>query len=110
MSTTPIFGIVNAEGSNVNNLILGHPPVPGIMDNVHNHSNVIVLDTTHRQNADAEPNLKEDLWLSTADGRYESTPIPVIVGPYGQARTFYVSTCPHPSLQTLRMEFSACPC
>ncbi|EGO52309.1 hypothetical protein NEUTE1DRAFT_125817 [Neurospora tetrasperma FGSC 2508] len=56
--------------------------------------NVMVLEAmseeTSGRNREAAMGPKEDLWLSTADGRYNSTIIPLRVGEAPQAQIFYV--------------------
>ncbi|KAH7162746.1 hypothetical protein B0J13DRAFT_517999 [Dactylonectria estremocensis] len=57
---------------------------------------VVVLNSTYQQDIDAlnlkeKPlNAAEDLWLTTADGRYSSPPIPIRVGSLQDCQTFYV--------------------
>ncbi|KAH7329316.1 hypothetical protein B0I35DRAFT_404556 [Stachybotrys elegans] len=51
----------------------------------------VVLDQDYRmQEAEDRPSLKEDLWMSTVDGRYNSAPIPIRVGQGQLMETFYV--------------------
>ncbi|KAM5365034.1 hypothetical protein ACJZ2D_011229 [Fusarium nematophilum] len=52
---------------------------------------VVVLDRDYREgNGEKQPSATEDLWLSSADGRYSSPPIPIRVGPLSSIQTFYV--------------------
>ncbi|KAK3397612.1 hypothetical protein B0T20DRAFT_438724 [Sordaria brevicollis] len=55
---------------------------------------VMVLESmpeeSNSRNREAILNPKEDLWLSTADGRYNSTMIPLLVGEAPRVQTFYV--------------------
>ena len=60
---------------------LTHPRQPG---------DVIVLDTLFNDDDERKENLKEDLWLSTVDGRFGSMPIPIRVGLFERSQTFYV--------------------
>ncbi|KEY67639.1 hypothetical protein S7711_07837 [Stachybotrys chartarum IBT 7711] len=51
----------------------------------------VVLNTNHLQpKQESKLSLKEDLWLSTVDGRYSSMPMPVHVGEGSARQTFYV--------------------
>ncbi|ORY62209.1 uncharacterized protein BCR38DRAFT_346643 [Pseudomassariella vexata] len=53
---------------------------------------IVVLDSTHEEkNRKASLNPNEDLWLSSADGRYNSPVIPLRVGEaFDHVQTFYV--------------------
>lgn len=56
-----------------------------------NPPGVVVLDRSHREDRkQTQPNPKEDLWLTTVDGRYSSPPIPIRVGQLPNIQTFYV--------------------
>ncbi|KAL7629322.1 hypothetical protein AAE478_000842 [Parahypoxylon ruwenzoriense] len=56
-----------------------------------NHPDVVVLDTMYREEDRIETlDPKEDLWLSSADGRYNSRIIPLRVGAGPDCQTFYV--------------------
>ncbi|KAH8675821.1 hypothetical protein BX600DRAFT_508025 [Xylariales sp. PMI_506] len=56
-----------------------------------NAPGVIVLDSTHDDKGRKEIlNPHEDLWLSSADGRYNSPIVPLQVGVAPNAQTFYV--------------------
>ncbi|RYP23322.1 hypothetical protein DL765_001231 [Monosporascus sp. GIB2] len=52
---------------------------------------VVVLDSTHEEReCKTSLNPKEDLWLTSADGRYNSPIIPLKVGTPPHSETFYV--------------------
>ncbi|KAG5661653.1 hypothetical protein KAF25_005775 [Fusarium avenaceum] len=52
---------------------------------------VIVIEGDHQvKNDEKLPSTTEDLWVSSADGRYCSAPIPIRVGPLNNMQTFYV--------------------
>ncbi|KAF3015532.1 hypothetical protein E8E14_001266 [Neopestalotiopsis sp. 37M] len=56
-----------------------------------NPPGVVVLDSVHTEKSRKNSlNPREDLWLSSADGRYNSPIIPLQVGIYPDAQTFYV--------------------
>lgn len=55
---------------------------------------VVVLTTDYRQemrNQQASVSKRQDLWLSSADGRYSSVLVPIRVGPTHSVQTFHVS-------------------
>jgi hypothetical protein len=52
---------------------------------------VIVIEGDHQvKNEEKLPSTTEDLWVSSADGRYCSAPVPIRVGPLNNMQTFYV--------------------
>jgi hypothetical protein len=51
---------------------------------------VVVLDKTYEKDANEYLDLKRDLWLSSADGRYNSPILPLRVGTAPHSQTFYV--------------------
>ncbi|KAF4456240.1 hypothetical protein F53441_1603 [Fusarium austroafricanum] len=52
---------------------------------------VIVIDRDYtEETAEKLPSTTEDLWVSSADGRYSSAPVPIRVGPLNNMQTFYV--------------------
>ncbi|KAF4994203.1 hypothetical protein FGRMN_5977 [Fusarium graminum] len=52
---------------------------------------VIVIEGYHQQEEEEKlPSTTEDLWVSSADGRYSSAPVPIRVGPLNNMQTFYV--------------------
>lgn len=68
----------------------------GVMNGPSIRPDVVVLGSTYQREIDAlnlkeKPlNAAEDLWLTTADGRYSSPPIPIRVGSLHDCQTFYV--------------------
>ncbi|KAF5706471.1 DNA polymerase theta subunit [Fusarium mundagurra] len=52
---------------------------------------VIVIDRVYEEEKEEHlPSTTEDLWVSSADGRYCSAPVPIRVGPLNNMQTFYV--------------------
>ncbi|KAL9571417.1 hypothetical protein ACKAV7_004755 [Fusarium commune] len=52
---------------------------------------VIVIDRDYQEKKEENlPSTTEDLWVSSADGRYCSAPVPIRVGPLNNLQTFYV--------------------
>ncbi|KAJ4268378.1 hypothetical protein NW762_002441 [Fusarium torreyae] len=52
---------------------------------------VIVIDRDYQEeNEEKLPSTTEDLWVSSADGRYSCSPVPIRVGPLNNMQTFYV--------------------
>ncbi|KAM0341725.1 hypothetical protein ACHAPU_009858 [Fusarium lateritium] len=52
---------------------------------------VIVIEGDHEEQEEEKlPSTTEDLWVSSADGRYSSAPVPIRVGPLNNMQTFYV--------------------
>ncbi|KAF5684821.1 DNA polymerase theta subunit [Fusarium denticulatum] len=52
---------------------------------------VIVIDRVYKEEKEEHlPSTTEDLWVSSADGRYCSAPVPIRVGPLNNMQTFYV--------------------
>ncbi|KAF5020556.1 hypothetical protein F66182_7420 [Fusarium sp. NRRL 66182] len=52
---------------------------------------VVVIDRDYQENNQEKlPSTTEDLWVSSADGRYSSPPVPIRVGPLNNMQTFYV--------------------
>ncbi|KAF5259595.1 hypothetical protein FOXYS1_9784 [Fusarium oxysporum] len=51
---------------------------------------VIVIDRDYQEEKEDLPSTTEDLWVSSADGRYCSAPVPIRVGPLNNMQTFYV--------------------
>ncbi|KAF5582192.1 DNA polymerase theta subunit [Fusarium pseudoanthophilum] len=52
---------------------------------------VIVIDRVYEEEKEEHlPSTTEDLWVSSADGRYCSAPVPIRVGPFNNMQTFYV--------------------
>jgi hypothetical protein len=52
---------------------------------------VIVIDRVYEDEKEEHlPSTTEDLWVSSADGRYCSAPVPIRVGPLNNMQTFYV--------------------
>ncbi|OBS18069.1 hypothetical protein FPOA_09797 [Fusarium poae] len=51
----------------------------------------IVIQTHYQDETEGKvPSTTEDLWVSSADGRYACPPIPIRVGPINNIQTFYV--------------------
>ncbi|KAG5754521.1 hypothetical protein H9Q70_002872 [Fusarium xylarioides] len=52
---------------------------------------VIVIDRVYEEEKEEHlPSTTEDLWVSSADGRYCSAPVPIRVGPLNNMQIFYV--------------------
>lgn len=52
---------------------------------------VMVIDRVYEEEKEEHlPSTTEDLWVSSADGRYCSAPVPIRVGPLNNMQTFYV--------------------
>ncbi|KAF4983014.1 hypothetical protein FZEAL_1486 [Fusarium zealandicum] len=52
---------------------------------------VVVIERNYRDEMEENvPNVAEDLWLSSADGRFSSPPVPIRVGPLHKIQTFHV--------------------
>ncbi|KAF5641043.1 DNA polymerase theta subunit [Fusarium sp. NRRL 25303] len=52
---------------------------------------VMVIDRVYKEEKEEHlPSTTEDLWVSSADGRYCSAPVPIRVGPLNNMQTFYV--------------------
>jgi len=51
----------------------------------------IVIQTHYQEETEEKiPSTTEDLWVSSADGRYSCPPVPLRVGPINNIQTFYV--------------------
>lgn len=82
----------NGESSGAANAGATSPTLDGAIAAATNPPGIIVLDRDYREDKKPVlPNPKEDLWLSTVDGRYGSRPIPIRVGQLHNMQTFYVS-------------------